>query len=503
MKKELLYLNWLTKSFNGQPVLKYINFNIFEGEIFAVIGHNAAGKSTLLKVLSGGLSPDSGNIYYQEQKISLRSHLDGMALGIYSVPSAIEIIPDMTVFENVYLGLLETRGSGFLYHRKKAFQKVAGMIAKLSLPISPNTLGYQLNTLEKYYVEILWARLNHVRLLLADEPFISLNNTDTAKLKKLFLSLRRENISIIFTSHKITDIHELADRICILKSGKSMMVLENTFSYTVLKDSLIHLLAEPPHKTDSPPRSASSSPQEVLRLEHYCIPPDIADISFSLYQNEILGITGLESAALNQLMDSVWGLYPHQRGNLYLNDEPIKITNPRHALKNKIAYMSDFESTHPQIIHSLSILENFSLSYLPRISPQLFIRSNVEDYLADQYKDFLPTPQSSWKSAARNLSYGVAKKLALARWFCTHNKVLMLNEPFKGLDLNSRRQIIDHLKRLAEEGTSIIIKSVDFDDVSTCTSRVLVLNNGQLQGELCGNEITTGNILTLALQNSD
>lgn len=502
MKKELLCLDWVTKSFDQKSVLKYINFNVFEGEIFAVIGHNAVGKSTLLKILSGYTLPDSGSIHFQEQKITLRSRLDALALGIYFIPSTIEIIPDMTVFENVYLGLLETRGSGFFYHRRDAFQKVDDMIKNLNLPISPNDMGSQLTPLEKYYIEILRARLNRVRLLLADEPFITLNTTETAKLKNLFLRLRRENISIMFTSHKIPDIHELADRICMLKTGKSAVVLENDVPYETLKNTLISLMADSPSEMNTPRHTVQDYHTEVYRIEHYEIPPGIPDISFSLFKNEILGITGLESETLNQLMDALWGLFPHSGGRCCLGETPVAIDNPRHALKHKIAYMSDMESDHPQIIRSLSVLKNFTLPFLPRLFPNIFIRPNLETYLATQFREFLPATDGSWKSPAENLSYGVEKKLALARWFSTKNKILMLNEPLKGLDLNSRTHVIRHLHTLAEQGTSIVIKSMDFDDIAACASRVLVLNCGKIQGTLQGSEITTGNILTLALQNN-
>lgn len=505
MKEEILSLNWLSKSYQTNKVLKYINLNVFEGEIFAVIGQNAVGKSTLLKIISGYISPTSGDIYFKEQKVTLKNHFDALALGIYSIESTIEIIPDMSVFENVYLGLLETRSTGFFYSKRTALQKVQKMIESLNLTLSPNEPGYMLSALEKYYIEIIRAKLNHTRLLLIDEPFITLNDTETNQLKQLLLQLISEGISIIFTSHKIPDINKLADRICLLKSGKSSVILENNRSYDKMEELLVGLLSNKDSNAAPTPVLQTPTASELLRVENFKIPDYINNLSFTLYEGEILGITGLDSPALTCLADALWGLTNSSEGKpegqIYLEGKPVTIENPRQALKHKIAYMSDVESSHPQIIHSLSILNNLTLPFLNRISPGPLIQTKTESYLAEEFKAFLPAEDSNWKTTADHLSYGVEKKLALARWFCMKHKVLILNEPLNGLDLDSRAQIIAQLQKLAAEGTSIIVKSVDFEDIIACTGRTLVINNGELQGELRGTEMTANNILVLALQN--
>lgn len=501
MRQELLYLNWISKAYGNHSVLKYINLNLFKGELLAVVGHNAVGKSTLLKIISGYTAPDSGSIYLHEQKITLKNHFDALALGIYSIQSSIEIVPEMSVFENIYIGLTETRGSGPFFIKKTSWRKVEGMIEKLNLPISPGKLGYQLSPLEKYYIEILRAKLNNTCLLLIDEPFITLNNTESEQLKKLLLSLKREGISIIFTSHKISDVHELADRICVLKSGKSSVIFENDRNYSQLHRDLITLLTNQQtsvRMASSPPKDES---REIFRVEHFSVPPYINDVTFSLYEKEILGITGLESQVLTELTDALWGLGPHSGGTFFLEETPVMIGNPRQALKHKIAYMSDVESEHPQIIPSISVLDNLTLPFLKRLFPRGFLRSNTETYIAEEFRDFLPPTEHKWKERTENLSYGMAKKLALARWFSLKHKVLILNEPLKGLDMDSRIQVITHLHKLTQNGTAIIVKSMDFDDIACCATRALVFGNGNIRGSLDGDEITADNLLILALQN--
>ncbi len=500
MRKELLYLNWITKSYHDNIILKYVNLNVFENEIFAIVGRNAVGKSTLLKLIGGYIAPDRGTIYLHEKKISLKNHFDALALGIYSIHSSIEIIPEMSVFENVYLGLIENRNSGFLFNKKRAYQKIAHTAQHLMLPISLDKSGRFLTALEKYYVEILRAVLNRSSLLLIDEPFMTLNNTETNLLKKLLIKLKSQGLSIIFTSHKVIDLYELADRICILKSGKTSVIFENNYTYIDLQNKLIDLLSGCQSASKLPAEAKAG--EEELRIESFCVPPYIQDLSFVLHQHEILGITGLNSLALNNLMDSLWGLTPHTKGNIFLKGKPILINNPRQALKNKIAYMSDVDSNYPQIIQNLSILNNLTLPFLERIFPHPIIHPRMENYLAVQNSQFIPFQKNQWKNKAQNLSYGMEKMLALARWFSMKHNILILNEPLKGLDLDSRSKIILHLRKLAANGTPIIMKSMDFDDVAECATRAIVIENGKIQGEVKGTNITTDKLLSLSLKNN-
>lgn len=271
MKKELLYLNWISKSYDNNSILKYVNLTVFENEIFAIVGRNAVGKSTLLKLISGYTEPDNGTMYLHEERVSLRTHFDALALGISFIQSSIEIIPEMSVYENVYLGLKETRNSGLLYSKKRALRKITKVINDLQLSISPLKPGGELTALEKYYIEILRAVLNGSCLLLIDEPFSALNSTESVILKNLLIKLKQQGISIIFTSHKVIDLCELADRICILKNGKSSVIFENHYTYPELHRRLVSLLST--NSTVSLPPVVNHHGKEVLRVEHFSVPP--------------------------------------------------------------------------------------------------------------------------------------------------------------------------------------------------------------------------------------
>lgn len=501
MKQEFLRLDWIAKAFDGIPILRYINLNLYKGEIHALMGANGVGKSTLLRIVSGQLAPDSGNFYFCDQLISSFSLISARERGIYTVENNPEVVPQFDLSGNVAIQLRKEQKKR-LYDQAAMRSYTRLMIRELALEdiLREDLSGYKMSVLEKQCLHILCAVANEARVLVLDEPFSTLDAWEAMALKKLLLRLRGQGISILLASHSFADVNELADRVTILRAGCCAATFENPHDISRLNTLVLQYMM---NANDQPGVSRYAShvtEREVFRAERCRIPGLHTPLTFNVRAGEILGIVSFGAFRIS-ICERIFGLGSRCTGSFLVDGKPTVLKSPPDALRAGIGFMSD-DSNYQKLIPSLLIYQNITLPYLKRLFVFHVPVPRVERYLAGQFRKFLLLSKQELSLPARHLSRGMQKRLSLARWFCMPHKLLMLNEPIMGLDAAGQVQLREMIQKRSAEGTAFILESSSFDILTMLCDRILLINNNQVLGTLTAPHITQQSILSAMLSNS-
>ncbi len=483
----------VSKSFPNVQALTDVSLEIRAGEILAFMGENGAGKSTLLKIINGDYQPDHGSVLIDGKPVSFGGPRDAHKLGIRVIYQEPEIIPGVDVAENIWVGELPRR-NGFV-DRRGLNEQVRRSLADVGFAdILPTTLmGDELSSAQRQIVEIMRALKSGVRVLALDEPTSSLTDDEVDRLFALVRRLRDEGMAIIYVSHRIREILRLCDRVAILRDGKLVAVRPAA----TLNDGEIVRLMVGREISDVFQRRRAGTTREVLRVENVNSNWH-RDVSMHINAGEVVGFAGLVGAGRTELAKVIFGELPMDSGKVLLEGKPVTIRRPDDAINRGVGFAPE-DRKREGLVLIRSVLENASLAILSRLSRFSFVRSGLERETVSGFVQKLRVRTPSIYQEVGKLSGGNQQKVVLARWLAAKPKVLILDEPTRGIDVGAKAEIYRLIDNLANEGLAIMFVSSEMAELLGLADRIYVMQNGRIKGELPAAEATEEAVLKLAM----
>lgn len=477
-KMPILEMKNISKSFPGVRALSDVNLRAFSGEVMALLGENGAGKSTLMKILSGVYKRDEGSIKIEGREVEINNIKDAQNLGISIIHQELSLLPNLTIYENLFLGN-EILG-GFKLNKREMIKKSEELLKSFDFTVSPKTLTKELTVGEMQMVEIIKAVSKDAKIIIMDEPTTALTEVETEKLFKIIERLKNNNVAIIYISHRMEEIFKICDKITVLRDG-SFIGEEDVKGIT--KDKLISMMVG--RKLEEQfPRIETKIGNSILKVENISWKDKIKDVSFEIKEGEILGIAGLMGSGRTEVAKLIFGEYKKSSGQVFIEGKKAEINSPKDAIREGIAYLSE-DRKKEGLILKLSVLENMTLSNLKKYESKVkrIDRSKeLEDCKAYTKKLLIKT--SSPNQLIKNLSGGNQQKVIIAKWLLTSPKVFIIDEPTRGIDVGAKKEIYQILNELKAQGKGIIMISSDMEEILGVSDRILVMHEGRITGEI-------------------
>ena len=493
-----LSLKGICKSFGAGYVQDHVDFEVETGEICALLGENGAGKSTLMNIVGGILSPDEGQIYVNGTERAFSSPLDSLRAGIAFIHQELNLINDLTVYENLFLYHFPKKG--LFQDNKLMIEKARRVFRDMGLQLDPTVMVRDLDVSYKQMVEIARALLMNASLIIMDEPTASLNEPEIQKVFEIMRKLKDDGISMIFISHKLNEVMEICDRYTVLRNGKN---IETGAICDVTAEHLAACMVG--HEITVKKQKADRKiGEEVLKAEGLSDPEDrFRNISFSVRAGEILGVTGLLGDGRSELFESIFGMDAEgMSGTLFLNGTEIRPKAPEEALKLGIAYLPKNRKENA-VIESMSVLDNATMATLHDYVSHGIIHKKRQVKALDQKTEGLHILYSDADASITALSGGNQQKIILSRWLLSDPKVLILNNPTQGVDIGAKEEIYEAIEELAAEGMSVIILSSEPQEIERLCDRCLIMYQGGIATEVSGETMTEQHMLYLAAGGKD
>ncbi|AKX96011.1 sugar ABC transporter ATP-binding protein [Neomoorella thermoacetica] len=491
MASPLLQLRGISKSFSGIKVLDNIDLDIYPGEVHALLGENGAGKSTLIKIISGVYQRDCGTITFKQKPVEFTNTRQALDAGISVIHQELSLIQDLSVAENIFLGREPIKSRVFIDKEKMVSETIA-IARSLGIDLKPWAMVRDLNVAEQQMVEIAKAVSCNASLVIMDEPTSSLSDRETETLFKIIKRLKKDNVAVIYISHRLKELEELADRLTILRDGK---LVKTMVGEEMKKYNWVSLMVGREIKDFS--RKAQKPGEVILQVKDFTDPPKYWDINFELRQGEILGIAGLVGAGRTEVLQGIFGVKKPKHGSLYLNGQKVLFNSPAEAISNGIGFVPE-DRRLQGVILAQSVKDNISLPSLYDKSNYGFINFLWENQVSEDYIKKMRIRTPSAKTIVKNLSGGNQQKVALARWLAAHAKILFLDEPTRGIDVNAKAEIYNLMNSFTSEGGSIIMVSSELPEILSMSDRIVVMHEGRVAGILDRHEASEEKIMELA-----
>jgi len=463
------------------------------GEIHALVGENGAGKSTLMKILSGACIKDTGRIFIDDVEVYIKNTYDSKKLGIGIIYQEFSLVPELSVAENVFLNQLGKAGIWMKWGniRKEAEE----LIKKIGFSINPSSKAGDLSIAQQQIVEIVKALSEHVRVLILDEPSAVLGPQEIHKLFNTLERLKKEGVAIIYISHHLSEVFQIADRVTVLKDGissESLPVSETD------RNSIIRLMLGRSLDTMYPLRNSIIG-EEVLRAVDIYLADKVKGVSFDLKSGEIVGIAGLVGSGRTETVRAIFAADKHKKGKIYMSGKEVQIRSPWEAVSIGIGMVPEDRKQHGVIL-SLSIKNNISLTDFKGIADHFgFIKAKKESNNANGLIDKLAIKTQNENQEVGDLSGGNQQKVSLAKWFNRDCKVIIIDEPTRGVDVGAKVEIYNLINELSHKGVAIMVISSETEELMGICDRILVMRNGQIKGELVKNEFSEEDILRMSI----
>jgi ABC-type sugar transport system ATPase subunit len=475
--------------------LNKVHLTIKEGEVHALMGENGAGKSTLMKILMGLYSPDGGHIRFCDHEVEIDSPSVALQLGISMIHQELSPIPAMSVSENIFLGREALIPGTPFIQRKSQDEKTAKLLAEFHLGISPSAKMNSLSVAQMQMVEIIKAISYNSKLIIMDEPTSALADEEVDDLFATIRDLQKKNVSVIYISHRLEEVFEIADRVTVLRDGQYIGTLEKQ---EITKDRLISMMVGRELSNFYPKQAVEIGPP-VLELRNFSRKGTFSEISFTVHRGEILGIAGLIGSGRSEIMRALYGLDPRDSGEVLLGGEKISIRSPRDAIRRGIVMVNEDRKGYGLVL-CRSIRENIALQNLEHFtSAGLFIKRNSETKFCASMTERLSVKAASLAVAAESLSGGNQQKVVLAKSLMVRPRVLILDEPTRGIDVGAKAEIHRLMSEFASEGMAIIMVSSELPEIMGMSDRIIVVGEGRIRGEFARNEASQEDILKCAL----
>ena len=474
--RPLLVLRGITKRFVGVTALEGVDFELRRGEVHALCGENGAGKSTLMRILSGQLQPDEGEILFKGQATRFASMPEAQDAGIAMIHQELNLVPHLSVAENIFLAREPSRG--LFIDRRRLQADAQRCLDRLGVDIAPNALVRTLTVAQRQMVEIAKALSVDAEVLIMDEPTSSLTESETELLFKVIDELRRAGVALVYISHRLDEMARLVDRVTVLRDGRH--VSTDDFAATSVDEVVVRMVGRP-LDDKFPPATRRPSDEVLLSVSGLTRRGAFEDVGFELRRGEILGFSGLMGAGRTEVARAVFGADLPDAGTVTLGGQGLRIRSPRDAIRHGIAYLSEDRKGHGLALN-MSVAQNVSLANMGGVADALgFIRFRREATVAQGYIDTLGIRTPSTRQAVRLLSGGNQQKVVIAKWLFRDSKVLFFDEPTRGIDVGAKYAIYTLLDELAAQGIGVVLISSELPEILGMTDRVAVFHGGRLR----------------------
>ena len=491
----LLEMAGICKRFPGVVALDGVTLKIGRGEVVALVGENGAGKSTLMKILGGVYQPDAGEIRLDGQPVKIQNVTDAMKFGVAFIHQELNVLNNLDVAANVFLGREPLHTPFRLINRKKIHADAVPLLKRLGLDVSTHTRLDKLSIAQQQLVEIAKALSLNARLIIMDEPTSSLTLSETNRLLELVCELSEQGVSIIYISHRLGEIDECADRVVVLRDGKNAGELPHE---QATHDKLVSLMVGREIKSFYVESQAQKTPA-FFRVRNIRSPMYPArEVSFDAAKGEILGFAGLVGAGRSEIAKAMVGLDGPVSGEVWLDGRQLAIRSARDAIQHGI-YLVPEDRRGEGLVVEMSVRENITLPSLPRFTRMGLIQRSRERKTADEQISSLRVKTPNAEALVLNLSGGNQQKVVLGKWLAMQPKVMILDEPTRGIDVGAKAEIYRLMRELAASGTVILMISSDMEEVLHVSDRVAVMHEGQITGVLERPQCTEENIMQLAV----
>ncbi|SHF25787.1 inositol transport system ATP-binding protein [Kaistia soli DSM 19436] len=496
----LLKMTGIVKSFPGVKALDGVGLEVKRQEIHALLGENGAGKSTLLKILAGAQSPDQGEILFDGKPVTLANPHAAQRLGIVTIYQEFTLAPDMSIAENVFIGREPGRGPFVSWSRMAA--ETEKLIRRIGLERNPMTLVRDLSVAEQQMVEIARALSMDSRVIIMDEPTSALSLAEVEKLFKIVRRLKDEGISIIFVTHRLEEVMEVCDRYTVLRDGRNAGA-GSVSDITI--DGIIRLMvgrevnALFAHREASEPGPVALEVKKLTRLRTAQDPhaTEIRDVSLHVRRGEILGIAGLVGAGRTETARAIFGADPFDSGDVFVDGELVTIRTPRDAIAHGIGLVPEDRKLQALFL-SQAIRTNVSVAALDRIGHfGIFVDEAKERGLVEEYRKLLNIRMAGPEQAVGNLSGGNQQKVVLARWLALRPKVLIVDEPTRGIDVGAKVEVHNLLFEMARSGIAVIAISSELPEVLSVADRIVTMREGRVTGEMLRADATQETLMAM------
>ena len=482
----------IDKSFGTNQVLKSAGFLLEDGEVHALMGENGAGKSTLMKILTGVYTRDAGTVWVDGKEVLYKNPQEAEKAGIVFIYQELNVLFDLTVEENLFMGKEITKGFGIC--DKKAMRKQAQEIMdRMGVNIPVTAKMSDLSVGQQQMVEICKALMVDAKVLIMDEPTAALTQSETEVLFDVIKSLRKKGVSIVYISHRMEEIFELCDRITILRDGT---YIDTKFIKDIDMDDIVQMMIGRTIGERFPSRDVKVG-EEVFRAEGLTSGKLFKNVSFSVKAGEVLGVSGLMGAGRTEIMQAIFGNIPMESGKLFIEGKEVSIKNPRQAIAAGIGFITEDRKTEGLLLEK-SIAENIEIANLKKISNKSvlskekqkeIVRKGIEEF---RIKCFGPD------HLCTNLSGGNQQKVVLAKWIYTDPKILILDEPTRGVDIGAKKEIYNVINDMAARGVAVIMVSSELPEVLGMSDRIMIVHEGRITGIVDAAEANQAKVMTLA-----
>ena len=482
----------IDKSFGSNQVLKQAGFTLESGEVHALMGENGAGKSTLMKILTGVYTKDAGTVLVDGKEVNYKNPQEAEKAGIVFIYQELNVMFDLTVEENLFMGK-EIHGKFGICDKKAMQKKAQEALNTLGVNISPKTVMSELSVGQQQMVEICKALMADAKVIIMDEPTAALTQSETVALFKVIESLRKKGVSMVYISHRMEEIFELCDRITVLRDGSYIGVknIPETNMNEIVKMMIGREIGE-----RYPSRDVKIG-KEVLKVKGLTRKGTFHDVSFSVRAGEVLGVSGLMGAGRTEIMQAIFGNLSYESGTIEIDGKEVKISNPRQAMEHGIGFITEDRKTEGLMLDK-SIRENISLCNLGRISKSFVVSKEAEKDMVEEAIKELHIKCFGPFHECNNLSGGNQQKVVLAKWILTNPKILILDEPTRGVDIGAKKEIYSIINKLAAQGVAIVMVSSELPEVLGMSDNIMVVREGEVRGIISYEEANQERVMTLA-----
>lgn len=489
-------LRGVSKDFPGVHALSNVNVSFPKGEVHAIVGQNGAGKSTIVKILAGVYKPDTGSILMNGRAVSMDSPQNARRLGLAVIYQEFQLIPSLSVAENMFLGREPRRrgAAGLFVDWRRLHANSRTILSQLGSSLNPGTLVLELSTSDQQIVEIAKALSTNAEIILMDEPTASLTAPEIKRLFSIITTLRAQGVTVIYISHRMEEVFDIADSITIITDGRCVAT---TRISEITIDGVIRLMIGRKLE-DMYPRKVTHTTEEALRVSGLGIPGVLHDISFSLSSGEVLGIFGFIGSGRTELARALFGAEPAPTGRIEVFGREVRIRSVLDAINAGIALVVE-DRKRQGLLLEMSVLDNICITSLDELSRMGFIDARSARAVGDAFVDRLDIKTPSLAHLAKNLSGGNQQKVIVAKWLNRQSPIIIFDEPTRGIDVGAKVEMYQIIRSLAEKGSAVIVISSDLSEVLGISDRLIIMRAGRIIGRSDTSRITKEEVLNHAI----
>ena len=488
-----LHMEGISKAFPGVQALKDVSFEVTRGEIHALVGENGAGKTTLMKVLTGALPSDEGSISLAGTPVEIDSPADAQNLGISMIHQELSLIPNLTIGQNIYLGREPKARLPTFIDWSTLYANAQQLLDRLNVEVNARTEVADLSIAQQQMVEVAKALSLNADLIAMDEPTSSLTDRESEVLFDVMRAFKEQGLSLIFISHRLEEVFEISDRVTVLRDG----TLIGTALTDELDEEKVVQMMVGRELGEMYPKAKVQRGEVVLEATNLHDGRELHGVDLKLYSGEILGIAGLAGAGRTALAETIFGVRPSVKGRVKVNSTLVKINSPSEAIRLGMGLVPE-DRKQQGLFLNMAVRENIVLSALEKLTKWSFINFSKADKLADEFVKKLDIRTPSLRQIIRNLSGGNQQKVVIARWLTLNPRILILDEPTRGIDVGTKAEIHALMDELAQSGVGVLMISSDLPEVLGVSDRILVMREGRLVGEFNRDQATQDNIMHAA-----